>query len=629
MSIRNLTLTSAIFYLTSCGLQTNTQIDSTTSLDQSNYQNTLTSKQLNAWFDQKYEESLLFSPMELTQLGRKEHYDKIDDFSTEAKVEKLEWWLSTCRELKKLINYQALSYLDKTSHDLWLNQCERQSLQYKYHEYQYTFNQMFGSQSYLPTFLINFHNVETIGDMEAYIKRIKGISTAIDQLLSQAKTSANKGIRPPHFAYEGALEESQKLLSGYPFDKDLNNKQALFEDGSNKIKQLLNSKKINEKQAQTLNIDLENQLKESFKPSYKKLISWLKSDIKNTSEKAEGVLTLPNGDQYYQSRLKLMTTTDMSADDIHDLGLEEVQRIRQEMKDIMREVNFKGNLKDFFSFVEKDKTDSRFYFPNNDEGRLAYIELAKSHLNEIESKLPQYFGILPEASLVVKRVEPFRERPGGPQYYFPGTPDGSRPGTYYAHLSDMTTMPKNQLEAIAYHEGNPGHHLQISIAQELENIPTFRTQLHFTSYSEGWALYSEKFAKEMGAYRSPYSDFGRLVTEIWRAIRLVVDTGIHARGWSEEKAIQYFEENAPVPKEKIKAEVRRYFVLPGQATAYKVGMTTFLKLRSHAKTELGENFNIKQFHDIVLGGGAVPLNILENNINHWIKETKAGLQESL
>jgi len=225
---------------------------------------------------------------------------------------------------------------------------------------------------------------------------------------------------------------------------------------------------------------------------------------------------------------------------------------------------------------------------------------------------------------VVKRVEAYREQDGAAQHYRPGTPDGSRPGTYYAHLSDMKAMPKNQLEVIAYHEGNPGHHMQVSIAQELEGIPTFRTQFWLSAYGEGWALYSELLAKEMGAYEDPYSDFGRLTTEMWRAIRLVVDTGLHSKGWTEEEAIQYFADNSPEPIASITAEVRRYIVWPGQATSYKVGMIKILELRAAAKEALGEKFDIRGFHDVVLGGGAMPLSLLERRVETWVEQQKAG-----
>ena len=241
----------------------------------------------------------------------------------------------------------------------------------------------------------------------------------------------------------------------------------------------------------------------------------------------------------------------------------------------------------------------------------------------INELLPEYFGILPKADLVVKRVEAFREQDGAAQHYNPGTPDGSRPGVYYAHLSDMSSMPKNEMEGVAYHEGNPGHHMQISIAQELTSVPQFRTQANFTAYSEGWGLYAELLAKEMGAYKNDYSDFGRLVNEMWRAVRLVVDTGLHAKGWTEEQAVAYFKEKTPIAEEAIISEVRRYLVLPGQATSYKIGMLKIIELRENAKKALGERFDIRGFHDTILGGGAMPLAILERRVNDWVNSEMA------
>jgi uncharacterized protein (DUF885 family) len=305
---------------------------------------------------------------------------------------------------------------------------------------------------------------------------------------------------------------------------------------------------------------------------------------------------------------------------VHDIGLKEVERIRQEMITIKDQVGFKGSLSEFFVFVNSDE---QFFFPNTDEGRQAYLDESTAFLDAISEKLPQYFGILPKADLVVKRVEAFREQDGAPQHYFPGTPDGSRQGIYYVHLSDMNSMPKSTMEGVAYHEGNPGHHMQISIAQELESVPKFRTLGGFTAYVEGWALYSEALAKEMGGYQNPYYDFGRLVNEIWRAIRLVTDTGLHSKGWTEADAIQYFKENSSISEGAIKAEVRRYMVMPGQATSYKIGMLKIQELRLRAENALGDKFDIKAFHDTILGGGAMPLEILERRVNGWIDSQKS------
>ena len=293
------------------------------------------------------------------------------------------------------------------------------------------------------------------------------------------------------------------------------------------------------------------------------------------------------------------------------------------MEAIRKEVGFQGDLQAFFAELRDKKDDARYYFPDTDAGREAYIKESTAAIDKIKAVLPKYFGLLPKADLVVKRVEPFREQAGAAQHYFPSTPDGSRPGVYYAHLSDMKAMPKSELEVIAYHEGLPGHHMQIAIAQELEGIPTFRRQVGVTAYSEGWGLYSEWLAREMpGTYQDPYSRFGRLGSEIWRAIRLVVDTGLHAKGWSEEQAVQYFLANSATTEPQARSEIRRYMVLPGQATSYKIGMLKIQELRRKAEAALGSRFDIRAFHDTILGGGAMPLTILEARVDRWIASVR-------
>jgi uncharacterized protein (DUF885 family) len=324
---------------------------------------------------------------------------------------------------------------------------------------------------------------------------------------------------------------------------------------------------------------------------------------------------------YYNASLYLQTTTNMTAAEIHELGLKEVARIRGEMEKVKEAAGFKGTLAEFFVFM---RTDKRFYLPNNDAGAAEYLKLADGYLAGMKAKLPQYFGILPKADLVVKRVEPFREQPGGAQHYMAGTPDGSRPGMFYAHLSDMNAMPIYQLENIAYHEGLPGHHLQISIQQELTGLPKFRTQYFYGAYTEGWGLYSEALAKEMGFDVNPYNDFGRLAGEIWRSIRLVVDTGIHSKGWTQQQAEEYFLANSPQPAQAIKSEIERYILQPGQATSYKIGMIEIQKLRDEAKAALGERFDYRSFHDAVLGGGALPIPVLQAKVRRWIDKQKVG-----
>lgn len=497
-------------------------------------------------------------------------------------------------------------------------QYEQQKAAAPYRRKGYVFTQMQGTHAFLPNFLINFHKVDTEQDMTAYIARIGGVAKTVGNLLEHAKLHAEGGVRAPYFAYDGVIEQSKGLIAGAPFT-DSEQDAPLWQDAKAKIDKLLADKKIDEAKAEALKEQAMAALKQSFKPSYDALIAWMEQDRANVPAQAQGVGAVDGGLDYYNAKLLEMTTTGLKADEIHELGLAEVARLRKEMIALMKKTGFEGDLPDFFKFI---KTDEQFFYPNDDSGRQGYLDDSTRYLEYIDSKLPEYFGILPKADLVVKRVEAFREQPGAAQHYYPGSPDGSRPGVYYAHLSDMKSMPKNEMEAIAYHEGNPGHHMQISIAQELTGVPKFRTQASFTAYIEGWALYSELLAKEMGAYENDYSDFGRLVTEMWRAIRLVVDSGIHAKGWTEEQAMQFFRDNSPVVEGQIQSEVRRYFVWPGQATAYKVGMLKIMELRAKAEQALGDKFDIKGFHDTVLGGGAVPLNVLERMVDNWIEQNR-------
>jgi uncharacterized protein (DUF885 family) len=302
------------------------------------------------------------------------------------------------------------------------------------------------------------------------------------------------------------------------------------------------------------------------------------------------------------------------------LGLAEVARIRGELEKLKTQAGFNGTLEAFYGFM---RTAPQFYLPNTDAGRARYLKMAEDYLAAMKAKLPEYFGLLPKADLVVKRVEAFREEAGGAQHYNSSAPDGSRPGVFYAHLSDMKAMPTYALESVAYHEGLPGHHLQIAIGQELTGLAQFRTQYDYTAFVEGWGLYAEALGKDMGFYTDPYSDYGRLSNEMWRAIRLVVDTGIHAQDWSEEQAVKYFLDNSAMPETAVRAEIRRYFVFPGQAVTYKIGMLKIQQLRALAQQELGDRFTMRGFHDTVLSGGALPLPVLEERVRRWIQRTKA------
>jgi uncharacterized protein (DUF885 family) len=578
-----------------------------------------TSKQLIAYLNAEYEERLQLSPQTLTALGRKDQYDKLDDRSDAGAEKELAWRRQSVADMKAKFDPAKLDEEARTSFDIWSLALDVDEKQNQFRRYPYLAGELGGAHTGMPQFLITQHRVDEKSDMVAYIARVGLIAAALDQDIDNAKASAAEGIRMPRFVYEKASSEAKKLITGAPFTKGPD--CALYADGKAKIKALEKAGKITPAEANQLSDDFTSAMVGKMKPGYERFIVWLKADAPNAASPMKGVSALPNGAAWYNAALQIQTTTNMTADEIYDLGLAEVKRIRTEMEAVKQKAGFKGSLQDFFKFM---RTDKRFYYPNTDAGREAYLQQARDDLAAMKARLPAYFGTLPKADLVVKRVEAFREVPGGAQHYQRGTPDGSRPGVFYAHLSDMRAMPKYQLANIAFHEGSPGHHMQISIAQELTGLPTFRTQAGYTAYIEGWALYSEALAKEMGFQSDPYNDFGRLSGEMWRAIRLVLDTGIHAKGWSEEQSVEYFMENSAQPASAIRSEVRRYFTIPGQATTYKIGMITIQRLRDEARTALGDRFDYRKFHDVVLGGGALPLPVLEARVHRWIERQKTS-----
>ncbi|MBJ7575405.1 DUF885 domain-containing protein [Luteimonas sp. MC1828] len=579
------------------------------------------SARLNAWFDAQYEELLQASPMQLTFLGRKEHNDRLDDVSEAAVRQRLAWLEKSVAAMEAGFDRDLLDTETRLSWDLWKRQYESMRDGMPFLTNGYAFDQMNGMHSGLPTFLINFHKVDSEQDYLAYISRLRAVPTLFGQLLTQGRASAAKGIVAPKFAYEGVIEQSRKVVAGAPFDSGADS--ALWADAQAKADALALAGTISAERATALKAEARTALVEQVQPAYADVIAWAEAALPTALVNPAGIgTTQSNGAAYYAYLLRESTTTSMTADEVHQLGLAEVARLRGEMEAVKQRVGYEGDLQQFFTFLD---TDEQFRYPETDAGRQAYIDEATRLIDNIEKQLPKYFGLLPKAGLEVKRVEAFREQPGAAQHYYPGTPDGSRDGVYYAHLSDMAAMPRTELEVIAYHEGLPGHHMQISIAQELEGVPTFRRQLFSTAYTEGWGLYSEWLAKEIpGTYQDPYSEFGRLGSEIWRAIRLVVDTGMHAKGWTEQQAVDYFRENSSAPLTAIRSEIQRYLIMPGQATAYKVGMIRMQALRAKAEAELGDRFDIRGFHDTVLGGGAMPLDLLEQRVDGWIAERKAA-----
>lgn len=578
---------------------------------------------LNVWFDERFEEQLEFSPIQKTLLGRKDDYDRIDLYSEAALDERLAWGRAARAELERSFDRSRLTPEGQMSFDLWIYQQERGEEAVEFRRRAYLFHQMGGQHTDLPRVLITAHSVDDESDMIAYIARIGGVGRAIRELVARAELASGEGVHAPRFAYEAVIDQAQAVISGAPFEDGATVSSPLWADATAKIDSLMTRGAIGRVRAGSLRAAAATALTDEMAPAYRELIAWAESELPRTGEVATGIWNLPQGEAYYEERLESMTTTSMTSDEIHALGLAEVARIRTEMESIRGAVGFDGDLDEFFAFV---RDDSRFYYPSTDEGRRAYLDKAEDDLDFIEARLPEYFGLLPQTPLVVRRVEPFREVAGQAQHYQRGAPDGSRPGIYYSHLIDMAAMPIPTLEATAYHEGLPGHHMQLSIAQELTDLPTFRTVAGFTAFSEGWGLYAELLAKEMGGYADPYSDFGRLTNEIWRALRLVVDTGLHAERWTEEQAVEYMLANSAIAEGQVRAEVRRYIVMPGQATSYKIGMLKIQQLRARAEAALGDAFDIRDFHDVVLGSGGLPLTLLERRVDEWLASAAGSRQ---
>ncbi|MCB9960974.1 MAG: DUF885 domain-containing protein [Hyphomonas sp.] len=575
------------------------------------------SARLNAWFDRKFDEAVARNPVWETYLGRKDHYGDWDDVSDANALKELEIERADIAEMKAAFDPALLDAQAKVSWRIAELNLKQDEADYPFRHHHYVFDQMNGVQAEIPAFLINQHKIDTASDAEAYISRLNGIPAYMEQNLENSRIAARMGIQPPAFVYAYVLSDAQGVITGYPFD-DSGEDSPLMEDFRGKVQALVETGTIDQAAANDLNSRAATALHNKVGPAYAAAIAELTEQAK-TATTDDGVWKLPDGEAYYAANLARYTTTDMTADEIHQLGLAEMDRIHGEMQEIMKKVGFEGSLKDFFEFT---RTDPQFFKPNTDEGRAEYLAEATALIDQMRSDLPKVFNTFPKADIIVKAVEPFREKSAGKAFYSDPSADGSRPGTYYANLYRMQDMPTYQMAALAFHEGIPGHHMQIAIAQELTGIPEFRKFGGFTAFVEGWGLYSEYLPKDMGYYQDPYDDFGRLAMELWRAARLVVDTGIHEKHWTREQAIQYLIDNTPNPEGDCKKAIERYIVMPGQATAYKIGMNKIVELREKAKAELGDTFDIRDFHDVVLKDGAVPLAILEENVDAWIAEKK-------
>ena len=568
------------------------------------------SEQANALYDELFMETLRDSPEYMTYMGMRERYDEWDDYSQEA----YDRWVARSENQLQQLQTMEPSQLEKsTGLSLTLYKQRLQNSlddrQWRYHRY--PVNQMRGMHAGIPSFLINQHLIANLEEARAYIARVNGTSQLLADVIVDLNIRADKGVLAPQFAFSHSIRDSQNIIVG--IDDNSGQENPLMTDFKSKIADL----EIAEDTKAELIAELDQALQQQMAPAYRKLIAVLEG-LGERAGGNYGVWRLPNGEAYYNNRLKRITTTDLTAEQIHNLGLSEVARIQSEMREIMQTVGFEGDLQAFFEFM---RTDDQFDYGDTPEGKAAYLADAKAVIDDMATRLDELFYTKPKAPLIVKAVEAFREKSAGRAFYQRAAPDGSRPGTYYANLSNMKDMRSYDLEALAYHEGIPGHHMQGSISQEQTGLPMFRRYGGYTAYSEGWGLYSEYIPKEMGLYADPYSDFGRLSMELWRACRLVVDTGLHYKRWTREEAIAYLSANTASDQAANIKAIERYMVMPGQATAYKIGMIKLLELREKARAALGDKFDIRGYHEVVLSNGAVPLSVLEDLVDDWVAET--------
>lgn len=573
-----------------------------------------TSAKANAFFDRVFDESVDRSPVAQGYLGLKKDNDKWDDFSEANQLKELAITVKELADLKATLPFDQLDEQAKMSYRLFVSQSERTIEGWKWRDHNYVFSQMGGMHTDAPAFLINFHPVDNVADAQAYIKRLQGMRPMFGQLIARAEAQTKRGILPPKFVYPMLIESCREILTGVPFAEGAA-KSPLWEDFAAKVAGL---KDVDAAVREQLLADARQELLGSVKPAYEALIALFEAQEKAATTE-DGVWKLPEGRDYYNFMLRSHTTTALTADEIHALGLREVARIHAGMTAIKEKVGFKGDLKAFLAFM---RDDPQFSYPTTDEGRAAYIKRCNEMIDAMRARLDEFFGVKPKAGLVVKKVEPFREKGSAAAFYEQPSADGSRPGYYYINTLDMRALPIWEMETLAHHEAIPGHHMQIAIAQELENMPKFRKYGGYNAYAEGWGLYAEFFPKEFGFYQDPYQDFGRLSDELLRAIRLVVDTGLHAKQWTREQVMDYFRNNAASSEREIFSETNRYIVIPGQATGYKVGQLKIIELRELAKKELGDRFSLRAYHDLVLKNGALPMDLLEENVRTWIEAAK-------
>lgn len=474
----------------------------------------------------------------------------------------------------------------------------------------YPVNQLSGVQSALPSFMVTVHQVRSEVDARHYITRLSKFGTKFDQVIEGMKIRQKKGVIPPRFVILKVIAEMKNFRKPEPKANIL---YTNFRDKLEKLQGIPFSRKT------TFLKSVEDQIAHSVYPAYDRLIAFMEVQLgKATTD--DGVWKFPDGEAFYRYALHTHTTTNMTPDQVHALGLSEVARIEAEMTRILDTEGFHGwRIRDAMAQLAKER---RFLYPRTAEGGQAVLRDYQKIIDQVNGGLDGAFNLRPPTGVRVERIPEFKEKTAPTAYYEPPSLEGSRPGVFFVNLRNLADVPKWSMRTLAYHEAIPGHHFQMGIARGLHGLPTFRTVIPFTAYSEGWALYAEKLAWELGFEKDPYDNLGRLQSELFRAVRLVVDTGIHWKRWTREQAIEYMTDHTGMPQAEVVAEVERYIVDPGQACAYKIGELKILQLREKARKALGKKFDLKEFHDVVLRNGAMPLDILEEQVDAWIAASR-------
>jgi len=566
-------------------------------------------KKARQFFESVFQDAVLDSPEFQASLGYKSNYDKWDDITWQASRQRAYRAKDDLDYLEKNIDFDKLDENTKISYRLMVKRLQRTIDNDNFIFHNYLITHRGGKHSRIPSFLINYHRIDEEQDVKDYISRLRNVEPLMDDLILQLKLRQDVKKIAPAFVFPQAIKTSENIISGYPFE-ETKKQNVIYEDFMKK----LNALEMSDALKLRYQSEMEAVLVTIVNYSYRKLITFLEEQQK-LADNNHGVWKYEDGAEYYQHTLDGYTTLGLAAEEIHEIGLSEVERIHGEIYEIMEKVNFDGTLKEFFDFMRED---DQFYYPEGPKGRQMYLDQVQVVVDTLSNRIEELFYGLPSIPLQVKAVEAYREASAGIAFYQRGQADGSRPGTYYANLYRMRDMPIYKLENLAYHEAIPGHHMQISIQLEVEDMPSFRKYGGYSVYAEGWALYSETLPKEIGLYKDPYSDFGRLSGELWRACRLVVDTGVHHYKWTREEGIDYYMNNTANPEGDCIGMVERHIVWPGQAVSYKIGMIKVQELRAYAEQELGDKFSIQEFHDVVLRNGSVTMDILEDIVYSWV-----------